>query len=40
MALWMVKPAGLMSWGVSITLFPARSTLIRLEAVISSNSMP
>jgi hypothetical protein len=35
-ALWIVNPAGLMSWGLSSTLFPARSILTRLEAVISS----
>ncbi|MNF10054.1 hypothetical protein D3C80_2108800 [compost metagenome] len=38
--LWMVKPAGLMSYSESITLLPCRSILTRLDAVISSNIMP
>lgn len=38
--LWMVKPAGLMSYAESITLRPSRSILTRLDAVISSNIMP
>jgi len=39
-ALWMTKPAGLMGCGLSSSLRPWRSTLTRLPAVISSNSMP
>ncbi len=38
--LWMVKPAGLMSYSDSMTLRPSRSILTRLDAVISSNIMP
>jgi hypothetical protein len=40
MALWMVKPAGLMGQGLSPTLFPCMSIFTRLEAVISSNIIP
>ena len=39
-ALWMVKPAGLISYGEAMTLLPSRSTLTRLEAVISSKVIP
>jgi hypothetical protein len=35
-----VKPAGLISYGLAITLLPARSTFTSAEALISSNSMP
>ena len=35
-----VNPAGLTSYGVSITELPLRSILTRLEAVISSNISP
>ncbi|MCY1550598.1 hypothetical protein D9M68_868650 [compost metagenome] len=40
MALWMMKPAGLISNGDANSLLPCISTLTRLEAVISSNINP
>ena len=39
-ALWITNPAGLTGCGLSESLFPAASTRTRLDAVISSNSMP
>ncbi len=39
-ALWIRKPAGFTSYSVAMTGSPWWSTLTRLEAVISSNSMP
>jgi hypothetical protein len=40
MALWITKPAGFTGNGEASSLFPARSILTRLEAVISSKKIP
>ena len=40
MALWIVKPAGLTSYGDSLTLRPSRSILTSEDAVILSNIIP
>ncbi len=40
MQLWMVNPAGLISYGQSMTLLPPRSIFTSVEALISSNSRP
>ena len=37
MALWMVKPAGLMVYGEPSNTLPCKSTLTKFEAVTSSN---
>ena len=37
---WIVKPAGLMKYGVSSSTLPSRSIFTSDEAVISSNSRP
>jgi len=37
---WMMKPAWFTGNGVSCSLLPCASTLIRLDAVISSNISP
>ena len=40
MQLWMVKPAGFTGNGESLSLLHCMSTLMRLDAVISSNISP
>jgi hypothetical protein len=39
-ALWITNPAGLTRHGPSVTSWPSKPTITRLEAVISSYSRP